>query len=111
MLSRLSPLAKLTIAAALAAGLGFIPLLGLPGALWMGIASLPLPLVTSSVMHGDKVWPMAIMLTLIWPWLMPGFYLAIRPFTTPGRKHTLWVAGLTALTATGAAFIWQWVES
>jgi hypothetical protein len=54
-------------------------LLGIPGALLMEIAGPFAGMFTTQRLPGDSAWPMAIMVSLIWPWfLLPGRWLASK---------------------------------
>jgi hypothetical protein len=100
-------LAKMVI---LAAGLmvgGFL-LLGLPGAVWMAPGEVLIPLMFGRRPPGDTAWPIAIMVSLIWPWFIPLFHWLIAQHTKPGWPRGLMVAGLTAVAAVTVALICQW---
>jgi hypothetical protein len=52
-------------------------LIGIPGALLMELAAPAVGLFTTRRLPGDSAWPMAIVVSLAWPWfLLPGRWLA-----------------------------------
>lgn len=96
------------ILAAVALGLGVLgtALLGLPGAVWvqgavelLGLFSYPLP-------PGDAVWPLALMITFIWPWFLPAFHLLASFLVAPGALRWVLTLGLTALTSQAMTLAW-----
>jgi hypothetical protein len=85
--------------------IGFFPLLGIPGTLVMLAGLPPVNLVFGSLAWeawnlrlGDRAWPLAIVLSILWPWLIPLAYLAtqkIFPGAAFFSAKSLAVLGLT----------------
>lgn len=88
--------------AALAAVLavGGIALLGIPGALWMAPGALVAGFFTTARLPADGAWPMAIIITLIWPWFLPLSYLGAATRSPPGRDRWLVTLVATAILST-----------
>src|SRR5262249_28587278 len=63
---RLSGGARVLLLAAALAGLGVVPLLGLPGAFILTV-SLPVFGLSDGDLHPDSAWPIAILISLLWP--------------------------------------------
>jgi hypothetical protein len=100
------------------AGIGFVPLLGLPGALLIkGYGYLLQPFGISLRDHmlerGPGVWNLAIVLTVLWPWgILLGFmaserlgamgYSPVLAVAIWAAVGLLWAASLTALIVHGA---------
>ncbi len=82
-------------------------LLGIPGALWMIPGETLVPLVFGRGPHGDTAWPIAIMVSLIWPWFIPALHWLLTPRTRPGWPRALAVAGTTAAASVGVALTFQ----
>jgi hypothetical protein len=80
---------------------GFL-LLGIPGALLMEIAAPIAGLITPKRLPADSAWPMAIIVSLVWPWfLLPGRMIA-RALVSPDRawwRGVGMIALVLALTA------------
>lgn len=81
--------------------LGNIPLMGLPGAL---VWSLFLPLADLLLggviprIRSDALWPLVILMTLLWPISIPlGYVLVWKWFPHQPRARVLWWVGLMAL--------------
>lgn len=85
------------------AGVG---LLGIPGALWLSLASPIAAPFTTARLPGDSAWPMAITHSLLWPLFLPPAYLIAARLAAPGRRRAGWTMLLTAVAAIalGAAF-------
>lgn len=79
---------------------GSLVLLGIPGALWLKIASPLARLFTAERAPADAAWPMAIIHSLAWPVFLPIAYLIATCLAQPGRTRVYWTMGLTALAAT-----------
>jgi hypothetical protein len=97
--SRLRITLKLLLLAAALAGFGFVPLMGLPGALWFAASELIFLPFRSRVLPADHGWPLMLMVTLVWPWFIPLFYVGVSAVVPAGRRRVLWVLGLTAAAA------------
>jgi hypothetical protein len=73
------------------AGLGLIPLMGIPGAL---VYSLLYPIVSlflgNTTIDGDAMWPIAIIMTLIWPISFPVGYLAAWGIFAHRKRRFKW---------------------
>lgn len=79
-MTKMNPRRWALVSAVLLALIGFFPLLGLPGALlyekWgavfgaLNLEGLLPPLA------GDRTWPIAIMVSIGWPWFIPLTYWA-----------------------------------
>ncbi len=89
--------------------LGGIILLGTPGGVWL-TASMPLAvLLISERMAADSAWPMAIIMGLAWPLLIPPAYVTACNAQHPGRRRLWLAAGLTTagVVLMGAGFqVW-----
>ncbi len=73
--------------------LGGLALLGLPGALLLKLASPVAALFTDHRVSGDGGWPMAIIQTILWPWVPPPAYLLAARGEAPGRWRALATIG------------------
>lgn len=86
-------LIKWGLVAALIALVGIVPLLGLPGAILVSAFEF-LGLVSSEKLHGDKMWPIAIFLTIYiplgWP-LALAFQNTLSKYTTLKIPKLLWL--------------------
>ncbi len=80
-------LIKWGLMAAVAAVVGIVPLLGLPGALLVSIYEF-LGLVPSSKLSGDKMWPIAIIFTICFPLGWP-LAIAMRNALPNYTKRTM----------------------
>ena len=87
---------KWAIVAAIAIGVfGFIPGMGIPGALAIGIGSIIIsPFYELKILGSQVAWPAAILATWIFPVFIPiGFYLAYRKL----KDKRTWIKHLTFL--------------
>lgn len=92
----------LGVAGVLAIG-GNVPLLGIPGALWLEVASPVAGLFTDARMAGDAAWPAAIIVTFLWPWFLPAAYLLAMAVLPRGRGRWVLTVAVTALGAVALA--------
>ena len=87
--------------------LGGLALLGLPGAACLGLVSPLVGLVTERRVEGDAAWPLAILHTILWPWLLlPAYALATIRFQA-GQPRVLATTTLTVLGALIQAVVMQ----
>lgn len=87
--------------------LGGLALLGLPGAACLELVSPVVGLVTERRAEGDAAWPMAILHTIFWPWLLlPAYAVAATRFSA-GRPRVLATTALTVLGALVLAMVMQ----
>ncbi len=84
-----------------------MPLLGIPGAIWMMPGETLIPLIYGRRPHGDTAWPTALMITLIWPWFIPLFYALLFPLTRPGRPRFIAVAAAVSAASVATALVVQ----
>jgi hypothetical protein len=78
-----------------------IVLLGIPGAVWLELASPLAGLFTDRRAEADAGWPMAILHSLIWPWCLPLAYLGSVAVLPQGRRVLATLGG----TAGGALLL------
>ncbi len=80
------------------AGGGLIPLMGIPGALVYGLLY---PIVSlflgNATIDGDAMWPIAIIMTLVWPISFPLGYLAAWGLFPRRKRSFKWLI-LIAIT-------------
>ena len=98
--------ARLLILSGLLA-VGSLAILGLPGAAWLMLAGPLAGLLTEARAAPDAVWPMAILHSIAWPWILPPAYLLAAGRMPPGRGRWLATLGLTALGAFLIALAFQ----
>jgi hypothetical protein len=87
---------RLLVLAGLLAMAG-VALLGIPGALWLAVASPLAGLFTDRQAGADAGWPMAIVQTLAWPFGLPLAYLGAAGWRSPGRRLAVTLAGTATL--------------
>jgi hypothetical protein len=93
-----------------AAALG-LALLGIPGAL---IFTLLLPIVSlflsNTSIHADAAWPIAILITLLWPVSFPLGYLAAWGLFANRKRSFKWLVlvAITLLWALALTFYYAW---
>jgi len=91
---------KWSIIIALAIGIfGFIPGMGIPGALVLttGEALSGLFGYHFYCLEGDRAWPAAILTTWVWPiWIPISYYLCFRLFKTESKRQR-WLTFVVAL--------------
>ena len=86
---------------------GNLLLLGIPGALWMGVAAPVAGLFTDRRMAADAGWPMAILVTFAWPWFLPASYLLAAAVLPHGRGRWALTLACAALGAVVVAAAFQ----
>ncbi len=98
-----SPIVRSILCAVFLACVGFIPLLGIPGAIvYEGVSYLlndilGLKLVTE--ITGDAAWPFALMLTLIWPWsLVLGTIVGWKILPEGSSQRQRWLSLLATVS-------------
>jgi hypothetical protein len=96
---------RLLVVAGVLALAGMV-LLGLPGAFWLALAAPLAGLLTGRVAEADAAWPLAIIISLLWPWALPLAYLAAARLARGGRRVIATLAG-TAVAAMLLALAFQ----
>ncbi len=100
------------IAAVCIAVLGFIPLMGIPGAIVLEIGQFFASFfgVTLQALKGDKAWPAAIYATFFWPPSIPiAYYIAFRK-VKDAKKAARWGI-FTFILLLGALLVTALMES
>jgi len=82
--------------------LGGLALLGLPGAACLEVVSPLVGLLTDRRAEGDAAWPMAILHTILWPWLLLPAYDLAAPRFSAGKPRVL---ATTVFTVAGALLV------
>ncbi len=88
--------------------LGFIPLMGLPGAVILSLGESSATILGFHLvcLKGDRAWPAAILATWIWPVFIPLSYFVVFKATKISSKAAQWImfflflyAGVLLVTA------------
>jgi hypothetical protein len=84
------------IGAAIVAGAGTMLLLGLPGALFMELLNPMFKALGRDVLRdvGDGAWPLAIGVSLLWPWPLPLGAVAFAAWRRGAGPALAYFAGL-----------------
>lgn len=105
-----SPIVRSILCAVFLACVGFIPLLGIPGAIvYEGVSYqlndiLGLNLVTE--VTGDAAWPFALMLTLFWPWsLVLGTIVGWKILPEQSSPRLRWLSLSTTVLVSCVALV------
>lgn len=92
---------RLLILAGLLA-LGGLALLGLPSAACLEVVAPLVGLLTDQRAEGDAAWPMAMLHTILWPWLLLPAYDLAAPRFSAGKPRML---ATTLFTVAGALLV------